>query len=166
MMKKSGSLLTMSAAAFLVACGGNPPSAAPTPQAARTPPAAAGVAVRPVATNERLTDERVMDLARGYVEMLHARDFEKLWHAMAPEPKQRFGSLEQFRTGGERILTEFGAEMAVLSETVEPARTGMIADKVYLRSSYYARSGGTPVRMMIGLKSDGSIAGFQLRRAE
>ena len=160
MRKRSSSLLTLSAAAFLVACGGNPPPSTPAPEAVQA------VTVQATATPEGLSDERVMELARGYVALLHARDFERLWQHLAPEAKQRFGTPEGFRSGGESALGNFGAETSVVSERVEPARPGMMADRLYLRVSQYAGANGTPVRLMVGLKNDGSIVGMQIRRVE
>lgn len=160
MTKKSNSLLTLSTAAFLVACGSNPPPSTPVSEAA------AAVAVQPTATGEGLSDERAMELGRGYVALLHAGDYERLWQHVTPEAKQRFGTLDRFRSGGESALGNLGAETSVVSERVEPARAGMVADRLYLRVSHYAGAGGTPVRLLVGLKNDGSIAGLQIRRAE
>jgi hypothetical protein len=42
----------------------------------------------------------------------------------------------------------------------------MLADKVYLRLAHYAGPGDTPVRLLIGLRNDGSIVGMQIRPAE
>ena len=160
MTKTPNSLLTLSAAAFLVACGGNPPSSTPAPERVQA------AAVQPTAPVGPLSDERAMELACGYIALVHARDYARLWQHMAPEAKQRFGTLDQFRTGGEGALGNLGAEIAVVSERVEPATAGMVADKLYLRVSHYAQSKGVPVRLMIGLKKDGSIAGMQIRRAQ
>ena len=160
MVNRFRSLLTLFAAAFLLACGGNPPPSTPVPEPVQT------VAVQPAATADGLSDGRAMELGREYVALLHARGFERLWQHAAPEAKQRFGTLDRFRSGGEGALSPLGAELAVLSERVEPARVGMDADKLYLRVSHYAGAAGVPVRLMIGLKNDGSIAGMQVRRAE
>ncbi|HEX6369928.1 MAG TPA: hypothetical protein VF006_13495 [Longimicrobium sp.] len=160
MTKRSSSVLTLSAAAFLLACGGNPPPDTPAPQAVES------VAVQPAATAGVLSDERAMELARGYVALLHAGDYERLWQHVTPETKQRIGSLDAFRSGGEGTLRDLGAEITVVSERVEPGRTGMVADKMYLRVSHYVGAPGTAVRLMIGLKNDGTIVGMQIRRAD
>jgi hypothetical protein len=124
------------------------------------------VAAQPAAADGPLTDERAMELARGYVELLHARDYERLWRHVTPETKQRIGTLDDFRSGAERTAGSLGAEVTVVSETVEAARAGMVADKLYVRVSHYAGAPGAPVRLMIGLKNDGSIAGLQVRRPD
>ena len=43
---------------------------------------------------------------------------------------------------------------------------GMVANKLYFRISHYAKAGDSPVRLLIGLKNDGTIAGMQVSRAE
>ncbi|HEX2210732.1 MAG TPA: hypothetical protein VHG93_23825 [Longimicrobium sp.] len=154
MTERPSGLLVLSAAAFLAACAGTPPAGAPAPQPAVAVPAADAV----------LSDERAMELARGYVELLHARDYDGLWQHMAPEEKERF-SADQFRSESERTVGSLGAEVAVVSEEVQPARAGMAADKLYVRVSRYAGA-GTPVRLRIALKNDGSIAGLQVRPAD
>lgn len=160
MMKTPRSLLTLSVTAFLLACGGNPPPDAPEADEVDA------VAVDPAPTDQVLSDERAMEIGRDYVEALQARDFERLWQHVTPESKQRFGTVERFRTEGSAVLDELGAELGVMSEDVEPARAGMMADKLYLRVSTYAGSEGDPVRLMIGLANDGSIVGVQFRRAD
>jgi predicted metal-dependent phosphoesterase TrpH len=153
MTEKPSGLLALSAAAFLAACTGTPPAGAPAPQPAVAVPA-----------NAVLSDERAMELARGYVELLHARDYDGLWQHMAPEEKELF-SADQFRSESERTVGVLGAEVAVVSEEVQPARAGMTADKLYVRVSRYAGA-ETPVRLRIALKNDGSIAGLQVRPAD
>ena len=108
--EKTNSLLTLSAATFLVACGGNPPPStlAPQPVTSQLP------------TTIRLSDERAMELARSYVALLHARGYERLWQHATPEAKQGFGTLDRFRSGGEGVLNDLGAEIAVVSERLEP----------------------------------------------
>lgn len=159
MTKASSSLLTLSAAAFLAACGGSPPPST------RAPEPVQAVAVQPAATGEGLSDERAMELARGYVELLHAGDYERLWEHMAPATRERIGTLDEFRSGGQRSQGPLGPEVTVVSERVEAARAGMAADKLYVRVSHYAAVEG-PVRLMMGLKNDGSIVAVQLRRAD
>ena len=157
MTNRSSALLTLSAAAFLLACGGSPPPATPAPQA---------VSVQPAPAAEGLSDERAMQLARGYVELLHAGDYERLWQHVTPAVRERFGTVDRFRSEGLRALSDLGAEVTVVSERVEVARAGMVADKLYMRVSHYARGPGGPVRLMLGLKNDGSIAGLQIRPAD
>ena len=159
MTYRSGWILTASAAALVLACGGNSPAPGPEPEQLQ-PTAEA------TATQEELTDDRVIELARGYVELLQARDFERLWQHVSPEARQRIGSLDEFRSGSEAVLNRLGAEVGMISETVEPARAGMVADKLYFRVSHYAGAKEGPVRLLVGLKNDGSIAGFNVQRAE
>ena len=159
MTRRSTSLLALSAAAFLAACGGNPRPATPAPRTVEA------VAVPTAATAEALSDERAMELARGYVALLHARDYDRLWQHASPEAKQRFGTVERFRSQGERALGNLGTETVIVSERVQPASEGMLADRLYLRVSRYTGADG-PVRLMLGLKNDGSIVAMQLRRAE
>ena len=163
-------LPTLLASAVLAGCASNTPAAAPAPDAA-TPavaqpaPAAATPAPSAAATAE-LTDERVMTLGREYAAMLHAGEFDKLWEKSAPEAQQRFGTLERFRTEGGSVMTNVGSDMGMISERVEPARQGMLANKLYIRMGHYSKTGQTPVRLVIGLKNDGTIAGVQVRQAE
>ena len=155
MTERLSGLLALSAAAFLAACAGTPPAGAPEP--ALQP----SVAVPAADADAVLSDERAMQLARGYVELLHARDYDGLWQHMASEEKELF-SADQFRSESERTVGVLGAEVAVVSEEVQPARAGMAADKLYVRVSRYAGT-ETPVRLRIALKNDGSIAGLQVR---
>lgn len=158
-------LLTLAAAALLAACGGNPEPATPAAQAdtaAQASPADT-VAAQPAG---ELTDERAMELARGYVAMLHSRDFAGLWERVTPESRQRFGTFDAFRQAGDQILTNLGAELAVESETVEAPQAGMPAARVYHRVSMYENSETQPVRLSIAMTADGSIAAIQLRPAE
>ena len=157
MTRRSLSLLALPTAAFLLACGGNP--APETPPAADAPEATA-VQATPSAG---LSDERVMELGRGYAALVHAREWEQVWEHTHPEARQRFESFENFRGAGDQIMSRLGAEMSVVSEHVEPARPGMIAEKVYFRLSNYTGVPGRQVRLMIGVMSDGSIAGLQVR---
>ncbi|MBW3569739.1 MAG: hypothetical protein KY467_01420 [Gemmatimonadetes bacterium] len=159
MTRPSTFLLAMSAAAFLAACGGSPPAATPAPEAVPD------VTVRPAA-DEGLSDARAMELGRRYVALLHARDYDALWQHVTPEGQQRFGTLDRFRSEGERVLSGLGAETSVVSEGVEPARAGIPADKLYLRVAQYAGAEGGPVRLMMALTNDGSIAGLQVRRPD
>ena len=147
MTKQSRSLLIASVAASLLVFGG-----VFDPAAAQTP-----------AAQEALSDERVMELARGYVELLQSGEYERLWEHLAPEAQQRFGTLEQFRTASAGVMTRLGTEAALVRETVEPARAGMIAHKLYHRVSRYTGADGTPVRLTIGLVNDGSIGGLTAR---
>ena len=155
MTRRYLALLALPTAAFLFACGGNPapgtPADAPTATAAQAP------------EGDGLSDERVMELARGYTALLHAGEWEQLWGHLNPEARDRFESFDNFSGAGAGILARLGAEMSVVSESVEPARSGMIAEKVYLRVSNYTGVPGRQVRVMIGLMSDGSIAGMQVR---
>ena len=159
MTKRSTPLLTLSAAAFMLACGGNPPASTPQPVEAEA--AAAQVPV-----NDGLSDERVLELGRGYAKLLHARDYEQLWQHLTPESKQRFGTVERFRSEGEGVLNDLGAETAVVRESVELPRAGMVAHKLYSRIGNYAGAQGAPMRLLIGLTKDGSIVAMQLRRVE
>lgn len=164
MTMRSTVLRTLSAAAFLAACGGSPPAAAPAPQPVQAAPVQPAPAAQAPAA--ALSDERAMELARGYVELLHAGDYDRLWQHVAPAVRERFGTVDQFRGEGVRAMGELGAEITVVSEQVEVARAGMVADKLYLRVSHYAGAPEGPVRLMLGLKNDGSIAGLQVRRPE
>lgn len=158
MTRRSLSLLALPTAAFLLACGGNP--------APETPPADAPAATATVieaTPSDGLSDERVMELGRGYAALVHASEWEQVWDHTHPEARQRFESFENFRGAGDQILSRLGAEMSVVSEHVEPARQGMIAEKVYFRLSNYTGVPGRQVRLMIGVMSDGSIAGMQVR---
>ena len=159
MMKRYNTPAILSAVALIAACSGNPPAATPEPAAAPAP-------VSSAAPVQELTDERAMEIARGYIELLKARNYEKMWEHVAPAAKQRIGSLEAFREEGERVMTDLGAEIGIVSETIEPARAGMLANKLYFRVSHYAGADGTPVRLLIGLTNDGSIAGIQVREAQ
>lgn len=167
-MKRSTGLVALTAAAFTFACGGNPEPS--TPEPADIPPAAAQTPAQtpaqPPAATETLTDERAMELARGYIELVHAGDFARLWEHVAPAGKERFGSFETFQAEGARIMGELGPEVGILREAVEQPRAGMRANKLYVRVSQYASAGEAPVRMMIGLLNDGSIIGMQVSRAE
>ena len=60
-------------------------------------------------------------------------------------------------------MSQLGTEAALVGETVEPARSGMIAHKVYHRVSRYTGTEGTRVRLTIGLVNDGSIGGLTAR---
>ena len=160
MPRISRSLLALSAAGFMAACSRNPQPSAPETREADT------VAVQPAPAGAPLTDARVMELGRRYIELLAARDFEQLWQHLAARPKERFGTAERLRSETEGGLNDLGKEIGVISESVEPARQGMVATKLYLRVSRYEKSGEVPVRLLIGLTSDGSIAGMQLRRGD
>ena len=151
------SLATLSAAALLQGCAAAPPAAAPTPA-----PAAAAVHAEAAA---ELTEARALELGRGYVALMHAGDYDQLWAHLTPAAQENFGSIEAFRSGGERALGGLGEEVVVVGERVEAARPGMMADRLYLRTSRYTADPETSVRLMIGLKHDGSIAGIQVRRA-
>lgn len=164
MTNRSGSIVALSAAAFALACGGNPEPSPPEPAAAQLP-AVEAPAQQPAAS-ATLSDERAMELARGYVELIQAGDFARLWEHLAPTAKERFGSVEAFQTEGRSISEELGAEVGVVSEAVEPPRAGMQANKLYLRVSHYENRAGTPVRLAIGLMNDGSIIGMQIRPAQ
>ena len=161
MTNRSSSLIALSAAALVVACASNPPASS-APEV--VPVATAEVQATPADTN--LTDARAMELGRKYAAMFHGRSFDSLWTYATPASKERFGSVERFRTGGEQALTQIGAETGIVSETVEPASAGMTASKAYVRVSNYAGSQGTPVRLVIGLMNDGTIAGMQIRPVE
>ena len=163
-------LPTLCASAVLAGCASNTPASTPepaaaTPAVAEPAPATTAPATSGAATSE-LTDERTMALGREYAALLHAGDYEKLWEKSAPEAKERFGTLERFKTEGGSVMANVGAEMGMVSERVEPARQGMVANKLYLRIGHYAKTGQTPVRLVIGLKNDGTIAGLQVRPAE
>ena len=121
------------------------------------------VSAQAPAAREALSDERVMELARDYFELLQSGEYDRLWEHLAPEAQQRFGTIEQFRTASEGVMTRLGTETSVVRETVEPARAGMIADKVYHRVSRYTGAEGTAVRLTIGLVNDGSIGGLTAR---
>jgi hypothetical protein len=150
----------LSTVTFLLACGGNLPPRIPEPEGPAT------MAVEVAADGGELSDARVMELGRGYAELLYAGNYDQLWQHLTPESKARFGTVDGFRSGGEDAMNGLGAESAVLRESVELPRAGMMADRLYLRVSHYSASAGTPVRLMIGLKHDGSIVGLQLRPAE
>ena len=165
--------LALTAAALTFACGGNPEPVTPEPASVEAPAAQAPAAQAPAAqtpaepaATATLSDERAMELASGYVELLQAGDFAQLWEHLAPAAKERFGTLEKFQTEGARIMNELGPEVATIREAVEQPRAGMQADKLYLRVSHYATAGETPVRMMIGLMNDGSIIGMNVSRAQ
>ena len=160
MTNRSTLLLTISAAS-IVACSRNAPPSTPETREVET------TAVTPApAPGAALTDERAMELGRGYIELLAARDFAQLWQHLAPQPKERFGTVERFRAETEGALNTLGKEVGVISERIEPARQGMVATKLYFRISRYTGNGETPVGLMIGLTNDGSIAGMQLRRGD
>lgn len=148
MMKICRSLFSVFVAAFLLVCGG-----VVEPVAAQSP------------VQEGLSEARVMELARGYVELLQAGEYDRLWEHLAPEAQQRFGTLEQFRTASEGVMTRLGTEIVVLEERVEPARSGMVAHKLYHRISNYTGAEGASVRLTIGLVNDGSIGGMTARPA-
>ena len=169
MTNRSSSLLALSAAAFALACGGTPEPSTPEPVAVEAPqsqPAQTPAPAAAAAVAGTLTDERAMEIARGYVELLHAGNYAQVWEHVTPSAKERFGSLEQFQSEGERVMSDLGKEVGIVSEAVEQPRAGMQADKLYMRVSHYERSSGAPVRMMIGLKNDGSIVGIQVRPAQ
>ena len=163
-------LPTLLASAVLAGCASNTPASTPepasaTPAVAQPAPAttAEGTTAPPTA---EISDERVMALGREYAALLHAGDFDKLWAKSAPEAQARFGTLDRFKAEGGSVMTNVGAEMGLVSERVEPARAGMLANKLYLRIGHYTKTGETPVRLVIGLKNDGTIAGVQVRPAE
>ena len=170
MTNRSTAIIALTAAAFTFACGSNPEPVTPPPADVQAPAAQAPAAQPPAAETPAptatLTDERVMELARGYVEMLQDRDWAGVWEHVAPAGKERFGSLETFATEGERVMDELGPEVATVSETVEEPRAGMLANKVYIRVSHYEAAGDGPVRMMIGLLNDGSIVGVGVNRGQ
>ena len=170
MTKRYSPLLTLSAGALIMACGGNPPATTPEPETAPAPavtaPSAASDARKSAAQGHELSDERAKEIARGYVELLKAGNYEQMWEHVTPAAKERFGSFEDFRGEGERIMSDLGTEIGIVSETIEPARAGMLANKLYFRVSHYAGADGRPVRLLIGLKNDGSIAGIQVREAQ
>ena len=148
MTKRTHFLTTPFLAAFLLVCGAG---------------------VQPVAAQETaqdgISDERVTELARGYVELLQAGEFESLWEHLAPEAKERFGTFEQFRSASEGVMNRLGTEITLVEENVEPARLGMVAHKMYHRISHYTGAQGTPVRLTIGLVNDGTIGGMTARPA-
>jgi len=154
------SLLALSAPAIMLACGGNPDPATPAPASAPAtqPPAAAA--------EQGLTDERVYELGRGYMDMIHAGEFDRLWERVSPAGKEAFGSFEAFRAEGANIVNELGAEILTVDESVQPARAGMRATKVYVRDGRYAGADDRTVRFIIGLMEDGTIAGISVRPAE
>ena len=166
MTNRSSSLLALSAAAFALACGGTPEPSTPEPVAVEAPETQPAQSPAPAVAANALTDERAMEIGRGYVELIHAGNYAQVWEHVAPSAKERLGSLEQFQSEGERVMSELGKEVGVVSEAVEAPRPGMAADKLYMRVSQYERSSGAPVRMMIGLKNDGSIVGIQVRPAQ
>ena len=148
MKKTIRTTFATAAAALLVLASGAAPAAAQTPVA------------------EGISDERVLELARGYADLLFAGDYEALWEHVSPEGKARFGTLEAFRSGGQGVMSRLGEEKLIVSENVEPATAGMIATKVYLRVSHYSGAEGSPVRLIIGLKDDGTIGGIAARPAQ
>ena len=153
--------LLILSAATIVACSRNPTPTTPAAREVETT-----LAQPAPAAGAPLTDERAMELGRGYIEMLANRDFAQLWQHLAPQPKERFGTVERFRAETEGALNTLGKEVGVISERIEPARQGMVATRLYFRISRYAGNGETPVGLMIGLTNDGSIAGMQLRRGD
>lgn len=134
--------------AFLLVCGG-----VARPLEAQSP------------VQEGLSDARVMELARDYIALLQAGEYDRLWEHLAPEAQQRFGTIEQFRTASQTVMGRLGTEVLVVEETVEPARVGMIAHKMYHRVSTYTGAEGGRVRLTIGLVNDGSIGGLTARPA-
>ena len=153
MTRRYPTLLALPVAAFLLACGGNPEPGTPV---------AAATAVQATET-PGLSDERAMELGRGYAALVQAAEWTQLWDYLHPEARARFESFENFSGAGDRIVSRLGAEMSVVSENVEPARGDMIAEKVYSRISNYTGMPGRQVRLTIGVMSDGSIAGMQVR---
>ena len=112
------------------------------------------------AVQEGISDERVKELARGYYELLHDGKYDQLWQHLAPQAKQRFGTLEEFRRKSAGVMERLGTEALMVEEIVEPARVGMVAHKVYHRISRYSGVEGSAVRMTIGLVNDGTIGGL------
>jgi hypothetical protein len=167
MTNRSSSLFALSAAAFTLACGGNPEPSTPEPAVAQSPAAQAPAqtSVGAPAADTTLSDERAMELARGYFDLLQAGNFAQAWEHVSPTGQARFGSLDRFQSEGQRILGELGAEVGIVSEAIEPPRAGMAASKLYMRVSRYERASG-PVRMVIGLLNDGSIIGINVGPAQ
>lgn len=145
---------------FQLACGGNPAPGAPAPEVT------APVESPPATVAEALSDARVLALGREYTALLHAREHDRLWQHLSPEAKARFGSAVELRNGIDRIFEELGDEQSVVRESVELPRPGMLADRVYLRIARYAGRANGPVRVMIGVRNDGSVVGMQVRPAE
>ena len=169
MTNRSSALLAVTAAAFTLACGGNPEPSTPEPvivQTTTVDTAAVQTPAQGPAATETLSDERALELARGYVELLQAGEYARIWEHVAPAAKERFGTFERFASEGQRVMEDLGAEVGIVSEGVEPPRAGMQAAKLYMRVSQYERSSGTPVRLMMGLMNDGSIIGVQIQPAE
>ena len=172
MQNRSSLILALSAAAFTLGCGGNPEPSPPEPAAqadtaavqARAEAPAVAPAQAPAAA-ATLSDERAMELARGYVELLHAGNYAQLWEHVSPTAQERFGSVERFQSEGQRVMSELGAEVGIVSEVIEPPRAGMAANKLYLRVSHYERAPG-PVRLVLGLMNDGSIIGMNVSPAQ
>lgn len=155
MRTRTHALLAITTAALLTGCGAHAQAPAPEPEPAGDVETGLG--------EEQLTDERVTELASGYLDLMHDRAWEQLWEHVAPEGRQNFGSFEEFRTSGANIMDRLETPVAVESETVEPARAGMLADRLYMRVAYYSGGQGRRVRLLVGLMKDGSIAGIQIQ---
>ncbi len=166
-MPKSNQIASLAAMLLLFACAGNPsPAAAPgvTPVPQRSQPSVSEGAAAP--GPEIPSDARVIELGRRYFELLQARDHDQVWSNLTPEARARFASVAEFGSWTESVLDSLGSEVGVIREAVELPRPGMLADRLYFRVSRYAGAGATPVRLLIGMKNDGSIVGMQVRRAE
>lgn len=146
MRKITRSLMTVAVAASLLVLGGG------VERASAQAPAQEGI-----------SDERVKELARGYYELLIEGKYDQLWEHLAPQAKQRFGTLDEFRRESAGVMGRLGTEALMVEEIVEPARVGMVAHKVYHRISRYSGVEGSAVRMTIGLVNDGSIGGMAAR---
>ena len=154
-------LLALSATAILAACASNSPAYGPEPAAAGSASTTATATA-----SAGLTDDRAKELGRSYAEQLQAKNFDALWRRSSPEVQQRFGTLDRFRASIEAGMAEFGNEIHLVSDQVEPAKAGMAASKLYSRTAHYSKAGNTAIRLAIGLKDDGTLAGIEVGKAE
>ena len=154
-------LLSLSATTLVAACSSNQPSYSPEPAASQAAPSAGAGS----ATAE-LTDARAKELGQSYAGQLQAKNYDALWRRSSPEAQQRFGTLERFRSSIESGMADFGTEIHLVGDQVEPAKAGMAANKLYTRTAHYSKAGNTAIILQIGLKNDGTIAGINVSREQ
>lgn len=107
-----------------------------------------------------LTDERVLELGRRYVEHLYEEDVEALWDAFDQDMREGLGSADQFAATIEQMSAQLGVPTTVEDESVlDPGQDDV---RVYRRITGFSNVAES-VQITIAFRPDERIGGLFLR---
>jgi len=93
---------------------------------------------------------------REQSEALLAGNFEGVWEDMTPQMQQAFGTIEGLKSFGAALERDFGTEVEVVSEAVQPGGPGV---ELYVRTSKWSAI-EAPILMQWAFDTQFKVVGF------